>query len=74
MLAGKKVGPPLRMSLVLPNGRPKGLQVAEEGHEPSVSLFLYHRGGKTLVVVEEGTWPGKEHESGTHRFNPAWLA
>eukprot|EP00913_Durusdinium_trenchii_P031893 g29869.t1 len=38
----------LKMPLVLPNGRPKGLHVAEEG-------------GNTLLVVEEGSWQGKEH-------------
>jgi len=38
----------LKMPLVLPHGRPTGLQVAEEG-------------GSTLLVVEEGSWPGKEH-------------
>lgn len=38
----------LKMSLVLPNGRPKGLHVAEEG-------------GNTLLVAEEGSWQGKEN-------------
>eukprot|EP00435_Cladocopium_sp_Y103_P011303 s2180_g2.t4 len=38
----------LKMPLVLPNGRPKGLHVAEEG-------------GSTLLVVEEGSWQGKEN-------------
>lgn len=38
----------LKMPLVLPNGRPKGLHVAEEG-------------GSTLLVAEEGSWQGKEN-------------
>eukprot|EP00438_Fugacium_kawagutii_P021720 Skav208033 [mRNA] locus=scaffold2540:55374:57893:+ [translate_table: standard] len=37
----------LKLPLVLPNGRPKGLHVSEKG-------------GSTLLVVQEGSWQGKE--------------
>ena len=55
----------VRLSLVLPHGRPKGLEVSEEGDRcfPAVQSTVssvHVGGGSTLYVVDEGRTPDAE--------------